>query len=93
MRFFGRNDILAQLEALWGKQTSSFVTCRGRRRIGKSTLIEHFADCSEARFIRIEGLRPDESADNETELQSFASRQVVSSCSRLRRQARAVGRG
>ena len=77
MRFFGRSDILAQLESLWGKQTSSFVTCRGRRRIGKSTLIERFAYSSDARFVRIEGFRPNESADNETELQSFASQLSV----------------
>ena len=77
MRFFGRNEILAQLDALWGKRTASFVTCRGRRRIGKSTLIERFAVCSDARFIRIEGLRPGEDCDNECELRSFASQLSV----------------
>ena len=77
MRFFGRNEILAQLDALWGKRTASFVTCRGRRRIGKSTLIERFAMCSDARFIRIEGLRPSEDCDNACELQSFASQLSV----------------
>ena len=77
MRFFGRNEILARLDALWGKRTASFVTCRGRRRIGKSTLIERFAICSDARFIRIEGLRPSEDCDNECELQSFASQLSV----------------
>ena len=34
------------------------VTCRGRRRIGKSTLIEEFAARSADRFICIEGLPP-----------------------------------
>ena len=36
--FFGRQEQIADLERLWGKRTSSFVTCRGRRRIGKSTI-------------------------------------------------------
>jgi len=47
-----------QLENLCGKRVSSFVTCRGRRRIGKSTLIEHFARRIQARFIKIEGVKP-----------------------------------
>ena len=38
--FIGRNEQLDALSQLWGKRTSSLVTCRGRRRIGKSTLIE-----------------------------------------------------
>lgn len=44
MDFFGRQDLLRQLGELWLKRMSSFVTCRGRRRIGKSTLIERFAE-------------------------------------------------
>ena len=31
--FYGREEQFADLERLWGKRTSSFVTCRGRRRI------------------------------------------------------------
>ena len=50
--FYGRESQLADLLALWRKRVSSFVTCRGRRRIGKSTLIEVFADRSDARFIK-----------------------------------------
>lgn len=56
--FFGREDLLEQLDGLWGKSVSSLVTCRGRRRIGKSTLIRRFAEKSHARFIKIEGVRP-----------------------------------
>ena len=48
------------------------MTCRGRRRIGKSTLIERFAELSEARFIKIEGLRPEPGRVNENELRTFA---------------------
>ncbi len=57
-KFFGRDSELAQLEGLWSKDTASLVTCRGRRRIGKSTLIEEFARRSGARFLKLEGLRP-----------------------------------
>lgn len=41
--FFGRQAQLEQLNRLLYKQVGSFVTCRGRRRVGKSTLIERFA--------------------------------------------------
>jgi len=34
---------MKDLEALCFKRVASLVTCRGRRRIGKSTLIEEFA--------------------------------------------------
>ena len=37
--FIGRERELASLALLLEKSTSSIVACRGRRRIGKSTLI------------------------------------------------------
>ena len=70
--FYGRGEQIADLERLWSKRTSSFVTCRGRRRIGKSTLIEHFAEVSGARFIMIEGLRPTKGLSNYSELEHFS---------------------
>jgi len=72
MRYFGRANLEEQLENLCGKRVSSFVTCRGRRRIGKSTLIEHFARRIQARFIKIEGVKPKPRYDNNTELEAFA---------------------
>lgn len=71
--FFGREDQISDMERLWGKRTASFVTCRGRRRIGKSTLIERFAEVSGARFIMIEGLRPAKTLSNSDELAHFAA--------------------
>lgn len=71
--FYGREEQIADLERLWSKRTSSFVTCRGRRRIGKSTLIERFAEVSGARFIMIEGLRPTKNLSNSSELAHFAA--------------------
>lgn len=56
--FVGRKEQLDALSQLWNKRTSSLVTCRGRRRIGKSTLIEEFARRTADHFINIAGLSP-----------------------------------
>ena len=71
-RFFGRERIFQMLDDLWGKNVSSFVTCRGRRRVGKSTLIERFAERSGARFIKIEGSKPNDKTTDEDERRAFA---------------------
>lgn len=70
--FFGREDLILQLEGLWRKRVSSLVTCRGRRRIGKSTLIRQFAKATQSRFIKIEGARPGPTTTSEDELRVFA---------------------
>jgi len=75
--YFGRRELEQQLEDLCGKRVSSFVTCRGRRRIGKSTLIEHFAGHIRARFLKIEGVKPKPGYDNETELAAFARQLAI----------------
>ena len=72
--FFGREDLIERLEALFCKRTASLVTCRGRRRIGKSTLIEKFAERAGARFIKIEGIKPRPKLDNGKELENFATK-------------------
>lgn len=72
--FFGREPEFAQLGDLWNKRVASLVTCRGRRRIGKSTLIEEFAVRSGARFIKLEGLRPKSGMTEHDQLAFFASK-------------------
>ena len=72
--FFGRDDILDQLASLFDKRTASLVTCRGRRRIGKSTLVKEFARRSDARFIKLEGLRPEPGMTNADQLAFFATK-------------------
>lgn len=72
--FFGREVELAQLGDLWAKRSASLVTCRGRRRIGKSTLIEEFAVRSGARFIKLEGLRPKPGMTELDQLSFFATK-------------------
>ena len=70
--FIGREEQLERLKSLWRKPIASLVTCRGRRRIGKSTLIEEFARRSRVRFIKLEGIEPQPGVNNETQLAAFA---------------------
>ena len=69
--FVGRQFALGRLEGLWKKSTSSLVTVRGRRRIGKSTLVGEFARRTADHFIAIDGQAPGEGIDNRTQLKSF----------------------
>ena len=81
--FYGREDLLLRFESLWRKPTSSFVVCRGRRRIGKSTLVKEFARRSHARLLLFEGLAPnaEDPVANQDQLDEF-----------MRRLARQTGR-
>ena len=74
--FYGRETDFEALNALWRKKTASLVTCRGRRRIGKSTLIEEFAKRSEARFLKLEGIAPDKGISNRSQLDTFRSQLI-----------------
>ena len=69
--FYGRDDDFRELDALWRKRIATLVTCRGRRRIGKSTLIEEFARRSDARFLKLEGIAPDRGVNNRVQLDAF----------------------
>ena len=73
-RFLGRETYLDKLGALWRKSTSSFVVIAGRRRIGKSTLVEEFAARSKCDFIELVGLAPDEHMDNQKQIDNFCER-------------------
>ena len=70
--FFGRENEINELMSLWNKHVSSLITCRGRRRIGKSTLIKEFARKSKARLIQLEGVRPRLGLSNTDELRHFS---------------------
>ena len=74
--FVGRELELEKLMLLWKKQVSSFVTCRGRRRIGKSSLIEEFARRSKCRFIEIAGAAKQKKMTNADQLRHFADQLV-----------------
>lgn len=72
--FIGREKELESLRSLLDKCTGSLVACRGRRRIGKSTLIEEFARVNGCRFIEIDGLMPREGMTNAAQLRNFADK-------------------
>lgn len=74
MRFIGRSDYLEKLNRLWSKERSSLVVVSGRRRIGKSTLIEEFARRSGCDFVEIVGLPPDKTMTNQRQIDNFCER-------------------
>lgn len=71
--FYGRQPELERLSELWEKQTPSLVTCRGRRRVGKSTLVEEFAARTADRFFRFEGLPPRPGMDDRKQREAFCA--------------------
>ena len=74
--FIGRKEELSDLESLWRKRTSSLVACRGRRRIGKSTLFREFARRTADVYYEFEGLppNPEKPVTKEDQLREFAAR-------------------
>ena len=72
--FVGREKELESLKALLRKETASLVACRGRRRIGKSTLFYEFARKNKCDFIVIEGLGPRKGQTNSDQLKNFGER-------------------
>lgn len=73
-RFIGRESYLEKFDSLWRKATSSLVVVAGRRRIGKSTLVEEFAARSKCDFIEIVGLAPDAKMTNQKQIDNFCER-------------------
>ena len=69
--FVGRRDYLDRFATLWRKKVPSLVVCRGRRRIGKSTLVREFARQSGGLYLKLEGLAPDGYMTNAKQLAAF----------------------
>ena len=72
--FLGREKELDSLRLLLRKPTASLVACRGRRRIGKSTLFREFARRNRTEFIVIEGLGPRKGQTDFDQLRNFGDR-------------------
>src|SRR3990167_8945684 len=68
--FIGRASELTSLVDLTKKRTSSLVVIKGRRRIGKSTLVEHFA--RNTRFLHLAGLPPTEKTTAQSQRDEFS---------------------
>ena len=73
-RFVGRKEELELLNDLIQKKSASLITIQGRRRIGKSRLVEEFA--KKYKFIEISALAP--SKNTSADLQRFAFAQQLS---------------
>lgn len=71
--FVGRNNELTLLTKLKQKKTSSLVCILGRRRIGKSTLVEQFSKSFKS-FYSIQGLAPAQGLTNQDQLNHFSGR-------------------
>jgi len=69
--FTGRELELKQLEDLFKRKNAALVVCRGRRRIGKSRLIQEFGKRAE-QFIEFQGLPPRENITNTEQLNAFS---------------------
>lgn len=67
--FIGREEELRLLREFRKRKVAGIIVCCGRRRIGKSTLIEHFGE--HTRFIELYGLAPREQLTNEDQLDHF----------------------
>lgn len=68
--FVGRQDELERLEALFTKKSASLVVVRGRRRVGKSRLIERFSQGKT--FFSFSGIPPAEGTNAQLQRDIFA---------------------
>lgn len=75
MKFLGRQKELIKLREFQAKRSASLIVMRGRRRIGKSRLLEEFGkDFSQAYYFS--GLPPEEKTTTRHQLEEF-SRQMA----------------
>lgn len=70
--FIGRDRELKLLLDLFDLKKASLVVCKGRRRIGKSTLIQKFAE-KNVTFFEFQGLPPREGITNADQLKAFSN--------------------
>lgn len=68
--FIGRIEELNQLHLLLKKKTASLVVVKGRRRIGKSRLVEEFGKSFESVFL-FSGLYPTEKTTTKDQMDHF----------------------
>lgn len=69
-KFIGREAELQSLNDLLDKKTASLVVIKGRRRIGKTRLIEEFA--KGRKFLRFIGLAPTEGVTAQSQRDEFS---------------------
>lgn len=70
--FIGRKDELKKLQDLSHFRRACLVVIKGRRRIGKSRLVEEFAKKTGNRFFSFTGIAPVENVDAQSQRDTFA---------------------
>lgn len=73
-KFIGREEQLGKLQALWRRKRAALVVCMGRRRIGKSRLIQEFAEKHADRLFEFQGLPPRAGQTNKHQLAHFGEK-------------------
>jgi len=68
--FVGRKDELRRMSSFFKKRSASLFVIRGRRRIGKSRLIEEFAKGK--RFLKFAGIPPTPKDNEQNQKNIFA---------------------
>ena len=71
--FIGRDSELKLLNKYKDNYQAKLISLMGRRRIGKSTLIEKFAEGFKS-FVEIQGLGPDQNSSKKGQLHHFSTR-------------------
>jgi AAA+ ATPase superfamily predicted ATPase len=69
--FVGRENELQLLNGLFDLKKAAIAVCAGRRRIGKSTLIQQFGKNAKA-FLEFQGLPPREGITKKNQLNAFS---------------------
>jgi len=69
--FIGRKEEMKKLDRLSKLNKASLVVCEGRRRIGKSRLIQEFGK-KYNHFIEVQGLSPRQDITNKNQLSNFS---------------------
>lgn len=70
--FIGRENSLKKLRQLLNRRAASLVVVKGRRRIGKSRLVEEFA--AGYHFLEFAGIAPVKGITEQSQRDVFASR-------------------
>ena len=73
--FIGRDKELAALNLLANKKTASIAVVKGRRRIGKSRLVEEFA--KDKHFLKFSGIPPTDNVTAQSQRDVFAKQLSV----------------
>ncbi|MCB1107316.1 MAG: ATPase [Chlamydiia bacterium] len=73
--FIGRKEELKTLKGLMNRRSAKFVTIKGRRRIGKSRLIEEFSKSFEKKFF-FTGIPPTKGVTAQDQREEFIKQMV-----------------